>query len=992
MPIRLQLLLFGVIGNVLVAAIFIFSFGYRENIQEDSSNESLLTLYESAWYQTYNKSFDVMSKWLPVTGENASFWDPDSEIFLDEVSSSNNYTNPLLDTISANRIGDAQYLIELFFEEELDYGNLSYVMAYFPSGERIYCGSALDLLGVDPCSPAARPDFFSYLDSFLQDASSRPRQSIVKIKDKNEEQASTLNQALSFPIKVEGETLAVIALGVDIRKGLEVFEDEFEVRTAINTDSGLISLNDYYQQFGDTEDDLFDIENFNKLTDKAASFKAVNGSRHSEKDTELGTSVTLLPLSTFLSADEAQLFIFKDERENILRAANVLNVTYVAAISFVIFIISLIAFITTRTFGGITKAIEVLEGLTKGDHTQEMPVRKGMLASEKDEVGQLSAALGTYKSHLVEMESIREEQAKRRHERDEVIIEKMTALADQLDGSARTLILNDIKKMNELADNADRNSSEEASVELMLVAFSRMSDEVNGLIDARTSEMENARDEARDASDQKTKFFANMSHELRTPLNAILGYGEMLYEDCEDLGYDDLLPDLKKITSSGTHLLSLINNILDLSKIEAGKMELFVTSFEIENMVQTIKDVSEPLAAKNDNGFVINLDGAMGSMSQDETKLRQCLTNFLSNGFKFTKNGTVTLDVKARLEGDVEFVDFAVIDTGAGMSPEGVAKVFEEYTQAERSTSANYGGTGLGLPISKKFAEMMGGDVIVTSEEGVGSVFTMSVPRECPEYNEDEVEGNVINLDDQDNLVVLVDDDVAMHDLIKRTISKLNLTLLGATNSEKGMELIREVKPKLILLDVLMPGRDGWSLLKECKTDKDLKDIPVIMISQLNQSNLASSLGANDYLTKPIDRTHFINTLKRILGTDTQNQKVLVIDDDKDVRELLSRLLKDAGYRPIDARDGKEGLERTKDEPALIILDLEMPRMDGFEFLDNYIKDVPEEKRAPVLVFSGKDLTDVQEDLLKERVIGLVKKDDVSMDKLSQMIQGIVKS
>ena len=558
MPIRLQLLLFGVIGNVLVAAIFIFSFGYRENIQENSSNESLLTLYESAWYQTYNKSFDVMSKWLPVTGENASFWDPDSEIFLDEVASSNIFTNPLLDTISADRIGDAQYLIELFFEEELDYGNLSYVMAYFPSGERIYCGSALDLLGVDPCSPAARPDFFSYLDSFLQDASTRPRQSIVKIKDKNEDQASTLNQALSFPIKVEGETLAVIALGVDIRKGLEVFEDEFEVRTAISTDSGLISLNDYYQQFGDTEDDLFDIENFNKLTDKASAFKAINGSRHSEKDTELGTSVTLLPLSTFLSADEAQLFIFKDERENILRAANVLNLTYIAAISFVIFIISLIAFITTRTFGGITKAIEVLEGLTKGDHTQEMPMRKGILASEGDEVGQLSAALGSYKSHLIEMESIREEQAKRRHERDEVIIEKMTALADQLDGSARTLILNDIKKMNELADSSDRNSSEEASVELMLVAFSRMSDEVNGLIDARTSEMETARDEARDASDQKTKFFANMSHELRTPLNAILGYGEMLYEDCEDLGYDDLLPDLKKITSSGTHLLSLL--------------------------------------------------------------------------------------------------------------------------------------------------------------------------------------------------------------------------------------------------------------------------------------------------------------------------------------------------------------------------------------------------------------------------------------------------
>jgi signal transduction histidine kinase/CheY-like chemotaxis protein len=992
MPIRLQLLLFGVLGNVLVAAIFIFSFDYRENIQEDSSNESLLTLYESAWYQTYNKSFDVMSKWLPVTGENASYWEEDSEIFLDEVAPSNIFTNPLLDTISADRIGDAQYLIELFFEEELDYGNLSYVMAYKPSGQRIYCGSALDLLGVDPCSPAARPDFFSYLDSFLKEASSRPRQSIVKIKDNEAEQASTVNQALTFPVKVEGETIAVIALGVDIRKGLEIFEDEFEVRTAINTESGLISLNDYYQQFGDVEDDLFDLENFTKLTDKASSFKELHGSRYSEKDTELGTSVTLLPLSAYLSADEAQLFIFKDERENILRAANVLNLTYIAAISFVIFIISLIAFITTRTFGGITRAIEVLEGLTKGDHTQEMPVRKGMLASETDEVGQLSAALKTYKAHLVEMESIREEQGKRRHERDEVIIEKMSALADQLDGSARTLILNDIKKMKDLADSSDRNASEEASVELMLVAFSRMSDEVGGLIDARTGEMETARDEARDASDQKTKFFANMSHELRTPLNAILGYGEMLYEDCEDLGYDDLLPDLKKITSSGSHLLSLINNILDLSKIEAGKMELFITSFEIENMVETIKNISEPLAAKNDNGFVVNFDGAMGSMSQDETKLRQCLTNFLSNGFKFTKNGTVTLDVKARSVEGVEFIDFAVIDTGAGMSAEGVAKVFEEYTQAERSTSANHGGTGLGLPISKKFAEMMGGDVVLTSEEGVGSVFTLSVPRECAEYNEDDVDSNVINLDADDNLVVLVDDDVAMHDLIKRTISKLSLTLIGATNSEKGMELIREVKPKLILLDVLMPGRDGWSLLKECKTDKELKDIPVIMISQLNQSNLAASLGANDYLTKPIDRSHFVNTVQRLLGTGAKNQKVLVIDDDKDVRELLSRLLKDAGYRPIDARDGKEGLERTKDEPALIILDLEMPRMDGFEFLDNYIKDVPEEKRAPVLVFSGKDLTDVQEDLLKERVVGLVKKDDVSMDNLSKMIQGIVKS
>ena len=990
MPIRLQLLLFGVIGNLLVAAIFVFSFGYRENIQQESSSESLLTLYDAAWYQTYNNSFESMSKWQPVFGANASYWEPDSEIYMDEVASSGNYTNPFLDTISAKRIGDAQYIIELFFEEELDFGYLSYVMAYFPTGERIYCGSALDLSGIDPCSPTARPDFFVNIDSFLKDVSTRPRQNIVKVADTSQKQSATLNQGLSFPIKVEGETLAIIILGVDIRKSLEIFEDEFEVKTAIKTPQNLISLDDYFTNFSGENDSIFDVENFDSLTSKAEVFRNNNGSRFSTQDTELGTSITLLPLSSYLSADQAQLFIFKDERENILRATNVLNITYIVAIFSVILIISLIAFVTTRTFGSITKAIEVLEGLTKGDSSQEMPSRSGYFVSETDEVGQLSTALKSYKSHLIEMESIREEQSKRRNERDEVIIEKMSKLADQLEGDARTLIINDLEKMNKLADSADKNSSEEASVELMLIAFSRMSDEVNALIDARTSEMETARDEARDASDQKTKFFANMSHELRTPLNAILGYGEMLYEDCEDLGYEDLLPDLKKITSAGSHLLSLINNILDLSKIEAGKMELFITNFEIEDMVDTIKDVSSPLAAKNENEFVINFDGAVGAMSQDETKLRQCLTNFLSNAFKFTKNGKVTLDVRSEIKNDIEFINFSVIDTGAGMSPEGVAKVFEEYTQAERSTSANYGGTGLGLPISKKFAELMGGDVTVTSKEGEGSVFSIIVPRECTEY-EDEVEKGLINLDSDQNIVVLVDDDTAMHGLIKRTISKLNLTLIGATNGEKGMDLIREVKPKLILLDVLMPGRDGWSILKECKTDEELKDIPVIMISQLDQSNMAESLGANEYMTKPIDRELFLNTVKRILGASSKDKKVLVIDDDKDVRDLMSRLLNDIGVRPIDARDGKEGLERTKDNPSLIVLDLEMPRMDGFEFLENYIKTTPEEKRAPVLVYSGKDLSDVQSELLKDKVVGLVKKDAASMENLSNTISGLIK-
>ena len=613
------------------------------------------------------------------------------------------------------------------------------------------------------------------------------------------------------------------------------------------------------------------------------------------------------------------------------------------------------------------------------------------MASENDEVGQLSTALHSYRGHLLEMEDIRKEQAHRRKERDRVIIEKMSFLADQLEGDAQKLILEDVEKMTELAKKGDDVDSEEASVELMSLAFSRMSDEVNALIAARTTEMESSRDEARDANEEKTRFFANMSHELRTPLNAILGYGEMLAEDCEDLGYDDLLPDLKKITSAGSHLLSLINNILDISKIEAGRMELYLTSFEIESMVETIKDVTGPLASANDNGFKVNLQDALGSMTQDETKIRQCLTNFLSNAFKFTLSGTVTLDVDTFMQDELEMIRFAVTDTGEGMTEEGLSKVFREYEQAERSTSAKHGGTGLGLPITKKLAEMMGGDVMVTSEIGTGSVFTLYVPRVCPQEHDEVEDGNAISkLSDKEKVVVLIDDDVPIHDIIRRTLSKIGLTLIGATDGEKGLQIVREMKPKLLLLDVLMPGRDGWSILKECKSDPELRDMPVVMVSQLSQDVLSESLGADDYLTKPIDRDLFLETVQRLIKDSPNGEnKVLVIDDDADVRELLSRMLKDAGWISLTARDGKEGLEKVKDTPSLIVLDLEMPRMDGFEFLDAYMKNYDELNRAPILVYSGKDLSEVQKDILNKNVAGMVRKDEVSMEELSKIVKNI---
>ena len=990
MSIRLQLLLFVIVGYLLVTVVFYFSTDSRDSIQEDAAGESLVVLYESAWYQTFNGTYESMSSWLPGFGEKGDIWDPDDETFIDEVDSSGNYLNPIFNTIENRSLGDLQYLIEYIFEEELDDGELSFVMAYFPNGQRFYCGSALDLLGIDACSPKARPEFFSYLDSHIKDISERPRQSTLKILDADNVQTATLNQTYSFPIKVNQETFANIILGVDVRKAIEIFEDEFEVRTGIKTPEGLISLEEDYSSDDFSSESRFGIENYSQNVEKANLLMTENGSRHSSKDADLGTSITLIPLSTYLSSDKAELFIFKDEKLAMERASEVLARSYFVSALMILFIVGLTAYITYRTFGGITRAIAVLEGLTQGDHTQKMPERHGLLASKNDEVGHLSTALHSYRGHLLEMEDIRKQQAKRRKERDRVIIEKMSFLADQLEGDAQKLILEDIEKMTELAKEGDGAGNEEASVELMSLAFSRMSDEVNALISARTSEMETSRDEARDANAEKTRFFANMSHELRTPLNAILGYGEMLAEDCEDLGYDDLLPDLKKITSAGSHLLSLINNILDISKIEAGRMELYLTSFEIEGMVDTIKDVTGPLAATNDNGFKVNLEDALGSMTQDETKIRQCLTNFLSNGFKFTSNGTVTLDVDTFFEEDVEMIRFSVSDTGEGMSEEGLSKVFREYEQAERSTSAKHGGTGLGLPITKKLAEMMGGDVIVTSELGVGSVFTLYVPRECPQDYDELEQGNTIDkLTEEEKIVVLIDDDVAMHDLIRRTLSKIGLKLVGAVDSEKGMQIVREMKPKLLLLDVLMPGRDGWSILKECKSDPELKEMPVVMVSQLSQDVLSQSLGADDYLTKPINRDLFLETVSKHISSTDHDGTVLIIDDDADVRDLLSRMLSDAGFKFDTAKDGKEGLEKLSKYPNLIVLDLEMPRMDGFEFLENYMKEFNETERAPVLVYSGKDLTEVQREMLEKNVAGMVKKDEVSMDELSAIVTNI---
>ena len=636
----------------------------------------------------------------------------------------------------------------------------------------------------------------------------------------------------------------------------------------------------------------------------------------------------------------------------------------------IILIVLAIWWVQDGAFSRIAKAIEVLEALTKGDTTKTIPQNRGFLSSETNEVGQLSNALGRYRNHLLEMEEVRNDRAERRKQRDEVIIKKMSALSEKLEGEAKDLISKDITNMRKLVNESSDENAEEASVEMMEIAFSRMSDEVNALIDLKTKEMAVARDEAREASSAKSRFFANMSHELRTPLNAIIGYSEMLLEDCEDLGNEDMIPDLKRITNSSKHLLSLINNVLDLSKIEAGKMDMYFTPFSIEIMIETIKDVSGPLATKNNNEFIIknNVDG---EMTADETKLRQCIVNFLSNAFKFTENGKVALVIDSIDKEGQEFINFDIKDNGIGMTEEQLGKLFDTYTQAERSTSAKYGGTGLGLSISKHFAEMMGGGVEVTSEVGEGSTFSIFVPRVTEDQIEED-DSDIQNpaLSEGDEYILLVDDDKATHDVVKRAIKKEGYTVYSAFDGDEGMEQARKTIPKLILLDVLMPGRDGWSVLKEIKNDVKLKDVPVVITSVLNEESLATSLGADDYMKKPIDRSFFINLVKRYITE--KDQKVLIVDDDENTRDLLAKIINSEGYLSIDAKNGEDALERAKEKPDLIVLDLDMPRMDGFEFIEAS-RELG--LNIPIVVFSGKDITAVEEKMLSKYTEGIVKKE-----------------
>ena len=506
---------------------------------------------------------------------------------------------------------------------------------------------------------------------------------------------------------------------------------------------------------------------------------------------------------------------------------------------------------------------------------------------------------------------------------------------------------------------------------------------------AAEARLDAAREAAEAANRAKSQFIANMSHELRTPLSAVIGYSGMVAEEIEDLGHAGLVADVRKIEANARHLLGLINDVLDLSKIEAGRMTVEAVDFDVAAMIDEVVSAATPLAARKGNSLVLDLPPALGAMHTDEVKVRQCLLNLIGNAAKFTEKGTVTLRATRVVDGDEDWLSFSVEDTGIGMTPEQLSRLFGRFMQADDSTTRQFGGTGLGLSITRAFCRKLGGDVTVESVYGHGSTFTLSLPARLGD-GEVEAAAPEAAAVARGDIILVVDDDSAARDLLTRFLEREGFTVKTARDGREGLALARQYRPKVVLLDIEMPNVNGWAMLQSLRADPVLGDTPVIMISVLHERSVGFAMGANDYLVKPIDWRQLKRVLERFEEGRECGRRVLVVDDEPDARGWIGAMLSRDGWVTDVAVDGRDALDKVdRAVPDLIILDLMMPVMDGFAFL-RALRARPNTAEVHVVVLTAKEVTQAERADLEGKVDRVLQKGSLQLDELRAELRRLV--